>query len=220
MTDVPAVLMLPTAVSSQDQNAIIYDGRPSILPVSISLADLAGDDVVVMVNLPSVITPPGKNGRESGGPISVRDSEPASMSEFSSDSDPDLEVQICRFQPLQAAVASLSTASMVGVGILPSQYPAPAVPVVPLAASSTRVSPAPIREEYSPGKLDVHVFPTYVPSPDVSFYVPATSPVTPAQTLDTEFLSPDNLLAGDSFLMDRDQDLPLLPLILIAAFAG
>ena len=67
MTDVPAVLMSPTTVSSRDPNAIIYDGRPSILPVSISLGDLAGDDVVVTVDLPSVIAPPGENGRESGG---------------------------------------------------------------------------------------------------------------------------------------------------------
>ena len=87
MTDVPAVLMSPTAVSSQDPNAIIYDGRPSILPVSISLADLAEDDVVVTVNLPNVIAPPGENGRESGGSTSARDLEPASLSEFSSDSD-------------------------------------------------------------------------------------------------------------------------------------
>ena len=75
--------------------------------------------------------------------------------------------------------------SMVGVKTSPSQYPAPAVSVVPSAASYMR---ALIREAYSPGTLDV--FPTYVPSPDVSFCVPTTSPVTPAQTLDTEFLSP------------------------------
>ena len=43
------------------------------------------------VHLPSVVTPPGENDRESGGSTSARDSEPASMSEFSTDSDPDLE---------------------------------------------------------------------------------------------------------------------------------
>ena len=68
MTDVPAVLMSPTAVSSRDPNAIIHDGWPSILPVSIILADLVGDDVVVTVDLPSVIAPPWENGRETGGP--------------------------------------------------------------------------------------------------------------------------------------------------------
>ena len=75
-----------------------------------------------------------------------------------------------------------------GVMTSPSSYPAPAVPIVPSAVSSARVSPEPIREEYSPATLDV--FPTYVPSPDTSLYVPATSPVTPVQPLDTEFLSP------------------------------
>ena len=138
------------------------------------------------------------------------------MSEFSSDPDPDLEDEICRFQPLQAAVSPLSTTSILRVMTSPSRYPAPAVPVVPSAASSTRVSPASMREEYSPGTLDV--FPTHIPSPDISLYVPAMSPVTPVQPLDTEFLLPggpaskDDLLTGDSSLMDRDQDLPLLPL--------
>ena len=65
------------------------------------------------------------------------------------------------------------------------------------------------------------MFPTYVPSPDISLYVPVTSPVTPVQPLDIEFLSPggpasmDNLLTGDSSLMDMDLDLPLLPLPLL-----
>ena len=66
------------------------------------------------VHLPSVITHPGENGRESGGPTSARDSEPTSMSEFSSDTDPDLEDEICRFQQLQAAISPLSTTSMWG----------------------------------------------------------------------------------------------------------
>ena len=52
VTYVPAGLVSPTAVTSQEPHAIIYDGRPSILSVSICLVDLAGDDVVVSVNLP------------------------------------------------------------------------------------------------------------------------------------------------------------------------
>ena len=109
-----------------------------------------------------------------------------------------------------------------GVMTSPSRYPAPAVPDVLSAASSTQVSPAPIREEYSPGTLDV--FPTCVASPDMSLYVPATSPVTPVQPLDTEFISPgasmDNLLVGDSSLIDRNQDLPLLPLPLLLQYTA
>ena len=68
----------------------------------------------------------------------------------------------------------------------PSRYLAPTVPVVPSAVSSAR--------GYSPGTLDV--FPTYVPPPDMSLHVPATSPVTPVQPLDTEFLSPDGVEGG------------------------
>ena len=65
------------------------------------------------------------------------------------------------------------------------------------------------------------VFPTYEMSPDVSYYEPDTSPVTPALPVDSDYVSPggpasmDSLLAGDSMLMDGDSDLlplPLLPL--------
>ena len=65
--------MSPTSVSSRDLNAIIYDGRPAILPVSIRLADLVGDDVVVSVDLPSVIAPPGEDGVHQAGPIDFSD---------------------------------------------------------------------------------------------------------------------------------------------------
>ena len=77
----------------------------------------------------------------------------------------------------------------------------------------------------SSGTLDV--FPVYEPSPNSSLYVPATSPVTPAFTegslhlLGMEFLPPggraplDSLLAYDITLLDRDQDLSLLPVPLL-----
>ena len=38
--------------------------------------------------------------------------------------------------------------------------------------------------------LEDGVLPTYVSSPDMSLYISATSPVTPVQPLDSEFLSP------------------------------
>ena len=129
--DVPAVPMSPTSVSSRDLRALIYDGQPAILPVSIHMADLVGDGVVVSVDLPSVIAPPVEDGVLQAGLTSSRDSEPAIMSEFSSDTDPDLEDELCRFQPLQAAVSPLSTTSIMGVMTSPSRYPAPAVPSCP-----------------------------------------------------------------------------------------
>ena len=58
-------------------------------------------------------------------------------------------------------------------------------------------------------------------SPDVSFYKPTTSPVTPALPVNSDYVSPrspasiDNFLAGDSSLMDGGSDLPLLPLTLL-----
>ena len=106
------------------------------------------------------------------------DSELAIMSKFSSNTDQDMEDELCRFQPLQAAVLPLSTTTEMGVMTSPSHCPAPAVPVVPSAVSSVQVSPELVREVYSPGTPDV--IPTYEPSPDASLYVPATSLVTPA----------------------------------------
>ena len=84
------------------------------------------------------------------------------------------------------SVSPLSTTIEMGMMTSPSHYPAPAVPDVPSAVSSARVSPELIREAYSPCE----------PSPDISLYVPATWPVAPAlpedpvQLLDTESLSP------------------------------
>ena len=88
--DVPAVPMSPTLVSSPNMRSLIYDGQPAILPVSIHMADLVGDDSG-SVDLPSAIAHPGGDGVLQAGPTSTRDSEPAIMSEFSSDTDPDLE---------------------------------------------------------------------------------------------------------------------------------
>ena len=68
-----------------------------------------------MKNHPASST--GKVWSEDGvlraGPALMRDSESASMSEFSSDTDPDTEDELCRFHPLQAAVSPLSTTSVI-----------------------------------------------------------------------------------------------------------
>ena len=100
--DVPAV----PAASSRDLRSLLYDGRPAILPVSIRMSDLVGDNVIVSVGLPSVIAPPGDTTSSSGkvcsedgvlcaGPASMGDSELAIMSEFSNDTDPDMEDELC-----------------------------------------------------------------------------------------------------------------------------
>ena len=100
--DVPAVPMSSTSVSSRDLHSLIYDGRPAIMPVSIRMVDLVGDDAIMSVDLPSVIAHPGKDGVLQVGPTSMRDSEPEIMSEFLSDTDPDLEDELdfshCRRQ--------------------------------------------------------------------------------------------------------------------------
>ena len=234
--DVPAVPVFPTAVSSRELHSLLYDGRPAILPVSIRMPDLVVDNVIASGDLLSVIATPGDTASSSrkvssgdgvlrASPVSMGNSDLAIMSEFSSDTYPDMEDVLCRFQPLQAALSPLSTTTEMVMLTSSSHYPAPAVTVVLSAVSSARVSPDPIREVYSLGTLDV--FPTYEQSPDTSLYVLATSPVTPAlsegpvQLLGTESLSPggpasmDSLLAGDISLMDRNKDLSLLPVPLL-----
>ena len=63
------------------------------------------------------------------------------------------------------------------------------------------------------------VLPTYTMSPGVSSHAPATSPVTPALPVDSDYVllecpaSMDRFLAGDSLLMDGSSDLPLLQLL-------
>ena len=103
-------------------------------------------------------------------PVSMVDSEPAVMSEFSSDTDPDMEDELCRFQPLPAPVlptnASMrmvespshypaSTNASMRMVESPSHYPASAVPVVSSAVSSVRVSTGRDREVNSSVMLDV-----------------------------------------------------------------
>ena len=100
-----------------------------------------------------------------------------------------------------------------------SRYPAPPVPAMDTSASATRLSPTPLRVVNTLPTIDV--FPTYTMSPAVSYYAPATSPVTPALPVTSDYVSPgspasmDRFLAGDSLLMDGPSDLPLLPLLLL-----
>ena len=128
---------------SRELRSLLYDGQPAILPVSIHMPDLVVDNVVSSGGLPSVIAPPGRSGKVWSGdgmlrasPVSMGDSEPAIMSEFSSNTNPDMEDELCQFQPLQVAVLPLSTTTEMEVIASPSHYPAPAVLVVPSAVSS------------------------------------------------------------------------------------
>ena len=123
-----------------------------------------------------MVAPPGDPASSSGkvwsgdgilcsSPVSMADSEPAIMSEFSSDTDPDIEDELCRFQPLQAPVSPLSTTT-VGVMASPARYLAPALPVVPSPVSFARVPHGPVWEVYSSGELDM--FPVCEASPDAA----------------------------------------------------
>ena len=135
----------------------------------IRVSDLVDDDVTPSNDLLKVVAPPGGpatlpasrlpsrsrhrvavfNGDSMLGdsvhrtsPVSMVDSEPAVMSIFSSDTDPDMEDELARFQPLQAPVSHVSPNASMGVRELPSRYRAPVAPAVVSAVFSARVSPS------------------------------------------------------------------------------
>ena len=163
------------------------------------------------------------DGVHPASPVSMVGSEQGVMSIFSSDTDADLEDELSH---LQAPVSPVSVVASVGVMESPSRYLDPAVPSVHSAVSSyVRVSSGQDREVSFAATLDV--FPVYEQSPDMSYYVSATSPVTPLSSelplLDPESLplrapaSLDRLVTNDITLLDHDADLsllavPLLPL--------
>ena len=106
------------------------------------------------------------------------DSEPAIMSEFSSDVDPYLEDELRQVQPLPAPMSLVSSVPSLQQVETPSNYPATAVPIVFSTVALVR----------SPGTMDA--FLTYaglyrldLPTPrrslDAPGYLPMTSPVTP-----------------------------------------
>ena len=134
--------------------------------------------MVVSDVLPSLAAPSGKVGLQCGASLPERDAKPALMSGLSSDAGTDLEDKLCRFQPLPETLSPLSDSSVGNLPMSPSRYPAMAVPELDRPASVTQMSPTLVRRVHSLHTMDF--FPTYAMSLDVSFYEPATSPVTPA----------------------------------------
>ena len=112
--------MSPSAVMTQDADAIIFDCRPPILPVSIRMKGFRRNNIVVSAELLVQIAPPGEVRQADDDSFPERDAGPALLSEFSSDVGTDLEDELCHFQPLSETVSPLSP-------MLPSHYPAPAV---------------------------------------------------------------------------------------------
>ena len=119
-----------------------------------------------------MLTPPGGGG---GGPASSSASQPASsnnvyrvspismivselgvMSEFSTDTEADLEDKLRQLQllPVPAPMSPVSTVPSLRWVESPSSYPAPAVPVIFLTATST------VTSVHSSGTMDA--FPPYV----------------------------------------------------------
>ena len=156
----------------------------------------------------------------------MMDSAPTIMSESSSDTEPDLEDELCQLYPLPAPVSPVSTVPSLRHVESPLSYPAPVVPIDSSTVASVR----------SPGTMDA--FPTYAGlsgpdlptsrrSSDVLGYLPMTSPVTPQRPEGPLSLlgsgtrtlgepgSLDSLLAYDNLILDGAADLTQLALPLV-----
>ena len=110
-------------------------------------------------------------------PVLIFNQDIAVISMHSSDSDPDSSDECCMSDSPIEPVLPVPTSISVHVVESPSHYPAPAEPVVLLAASSMLISPNLIREDCSSVTLDVYQ--VYEVSLDTTGYIPATAPVTP-----------------------------------------
>ena len=98
-------------------------------------------------------------------PVLMVVSEPGVMSQFSSDTEADLEDDLRQLQPLPAPVSPVSTVLSLRQAQSPASYPSPAVPVISATATST------VTLVRSSGMMDA--FPTYtglsgpdLPTPD------------------------------------------------------
>ena len=225
----------------------IYDGRPSILPVRLQLSDFPGDAVsfssVASSESPArVLTPHACSEvwpllQLLGllliamfivfAPVSMIVSELGVISEFSSDTEADLEDKLRQLQPLPAPVSPVSTVPSLRQVELPSSYPAPAVPVI----YSTTTSPVIlVRSSRTMDAFPMYAglsgpdLPTSGWASDVMGYLVMTSPVRPKRPLsllglETPTLeepgSLDILLAYDILILDNAADLTQLALPLV-----
>ena len=115
-------------------------------------------------------------------PVPMLVSEPVVMSQFSSDSEADLEDELRQLQTLLAPVSMVSTVSSLRRVESPSSYPAPAVPVNSSTATSTvtLVRSSETMDTFSPyAGLSGSDLPMPSWALDVPAYLPMTSPVMP-----------------------------------------
>ena len=86
----------------------------------------------------SISPPTSSDNIRCVSPVSIMDSELAIISEFSSDEDLDLEDELLQVQPLSAPVSPASTVPSLRQVESPSNYNAPAVPIVSSTVASVR----------------------------------------------------------------------------------
>ena len=153
-----------------------------------------------------------------GASVLERAATPVLAAVLSDNSGTDLEDELCHFSPLPRTISPLPESDN-DFPVSPSRYPAPPVPAMADPAPATWMSPTPLRVVNTLPMIDA--FPTYTLSPAASYYAPATSPVTPAVPVASDYVSPgspasmDRFLASDSLLLYGPSDLPLLPLLLL-----
>ena len=198
--------------------AVVYDCRPSVLPVSIKLSDLRRSSVVRPAASSSLAAPPAEETPGPRGSVPEGVAAPGFAAVSSDDPGTDLEDKLLHVSLLPTIISPLPD-SDTALPVYPSRYLEPPVPALADSVTTSQLSPVPIRVGNTFPTRDL--FPSYTISPECSFYAPATSPIRTDMPDTSEYLSPgspaamDRILAGDGdLLLDYSSDLPmmLLPL--------
>ena len=199
--------------------AVVYDCRPRVQPVSIRLRDFRRPSVVRPAASSSLAAPPAEEAPLFRNSVPERAATPVFAAILSDDSGTDLEDELLHVSPLPTIVSPLQD-SDTALPVSPSRYPVPPVPALPDPAPTSQLSPVPLWVVNALPTIDL--FPSYTMSPAHSHYTPATSPITTDVPDTSEYLSPGSSAAMDWFLvgdgdllLDCSSDLPMLPLPLL-----
>ena len=159
-----------TAVQAVQEmaGAVIYDCRPSVLPVSIKLKDFRRPSVVRPATSPSLAAPLSEEAPVSMGSIPERTAAPVFAVVASDDSGTGLEDVLLHVSPLLTMVSPLPD-SDTAFPVSSSRYPEPPVPALADPAPASQLSSVPLRVVNA--LPSHHLFPSYTMSLAHSTYL-------------------------------------------------
>ena len=199
--DIPVCAPSPVTVVQAVKElagAVVYDCRPSVLPVSIKLKDFRRPSVVRPAASSSLAAPLAEQAPVSRSSVLERAAAPVFAAVASDDSGTDLEDELLHVSPLPMMISPLPD-SDTAFPVSPSRYPEPPVPALADPAPASQLSSVPLRVVNTLPSRDL--FPAYTMSPAHSVYALATSPVTTDVPDASEYLLSGSPAAMDQFLV-------------------